>query len=203
MARYASLKDLALAGVLSEERPVRDVRWLEIVLPLALQAIDNADAFDVLVDACLENGHEWSAHHEPGKVVRSIDGRVIGRAYGSDRVTVVVDGRSFVWPGDEKGPGDMVARALAAALLFGGWSTAPWPLVLQAMIDDWSLVTASGTAFDMIALTMFGLTRHAATATSDLEPDAELRARCRDSHQLRPASPSPAAPPRVPGARDR
>lgn len=89
----------------------------ETLLALALQAIDDPDAREVLQDALLEHG--------PSVTVEEILSTV------PPTVRVEIDSKTFSWPTPRLAvtPFDrLFARALAAVLLFGDWSTETWPL---------------------------------------------------------------------------
>ena len=79
------------------------------LLPLALLACEDLDACEVLGDALLECGW-WDE-----RLAQQWD------LSGSHHVWVYADG--------EYNRGHLRARAIAAVLLFGEWSTARWPLV--------------------------------------------------------------------------
>ncbi len=137
------------------------------LLALAMQAMHDPAALVVLQDALEETGFE---RH---------------RFYFGDLRPVAT--------ANADGVGHLEARAVAAVLLFGEWSTDPWSLVLASMSSDFFLETARGAHLDRIAETLFGLRRHQPHPLSrepmSFETDEELRARCRaavDRHRPQP-----------------
>jgi hypothetical protein len=108
------------------------------LLPLALLAIDDPDALQVLQDAILEYGPSVSVDVNRG-LVRNVSGRVVGSTAGE--VIVSVGDDRYAWEHFEPPTEDpsRFARALAAVLLFREWSTKPWPLACD---EEFRLVMA-------------------------------------------------------------
>jgi hypothetical protein len=90
-------------------------------LALALLAIDDPGAAEVLADATMEGrGPEWSVDfHRPHTDRRWLSNHI---------VAIVTVGTTYTWSygHTEAGPGDPIHRALAAALLFGEMQCTPF-----------------------------------------------------------------------------
>lgn len=112
----------------------------DTLLLLALQAIDDADARQVLQDALLENGPSVSisfTREHPG-FIRNTAGLVVGHVRGDTSWHVAIDigDERYAWTSEEP-KADITAeddaRALAAVLLFREWSTSPWSVAVMSL----------------------------------------------------------------------
>ncbi len=160
----------------------------DLLLSLALQAIDDDGSRQVLEDLVIERGPSLA-------VTRTC------QAYGAPiDVDVTIDDERYMWSipfESEPAPKESLARALAAVLLFRDWdsdgcgpgsirppwlrSSYPWPVVRASLEVDYSslggIEIAHGEWLDRVARDLFGLERQAPVPPF-FETDAELRARC-------------------------
>lgn len=128
------------------------------LVALAILAIDDLGARDVLEDACLERLVPYSVAIEaPGQVL-GVAGELRGWTLGEVRVEV--DGGSYRWKiagPSGFGPGDPEMRALVAALLFGEWSEWAWPLVRQTVQRGLPPPSPVGTARHLYEMVRWSL----------------------------------------------
>lgn len=137
----------------------------DLILQLALQAIEDSDALEVLQDALIELGPNVEVLVQPIKPTRTSNGLIIGFRRGAIRVTLGED--VYTWPLE---PGieysrDYFAPAIAAVLLFRDWPT-EWTLARRCEITAADRWRAQG--LDLFVESLFGLRRAPGETDDDL-----------------------------------
>jgi hypothetical protein len=110
----------------------------DTILSLALQAIDDADAQEVLVDALLERGPNVDVEESFATIPPSVRVTVDGSSFELDLTRELAKGSSQ----------GVSARALAAVLLFRNWPTR-WPLA-EANANALTRAIATRRARDLL-----------------------------------------------------
>lgn len=146
----------------------------DLILQLALQAIDDPDALEVLQDALIERGPNVEVVVQPIKPTLTSDGLIIGYRRGAIQVSFGEE--VYAWPLEPgiEYPRDYFAPAIAAVILFRDWPT-EWELARRCAFFDPSVLHLTGRwraqGLDLFAESLFGLQR------APGETDDELRLR--------------------------